>query len=609
MVGTVQIIFHPFNRVIRVERGTTILDAIRLADLQIESICGGKGECRKCKVILTKGVFPSIPSTAQKGLSANEIELGYVLACQVQIDSDCEITIPVESRIDFPKILLETSITTGELYPGTAVYAMTFAPDEYMPFSGGSIRMPDYTGPRPTVNPSMYRDITECKDSCTVTVSWTNRYPEIVRLEKQRTASPNYGVAIDLGTTTIVALLVDLSTGSVVARASTLNKQITYGEELVTRMAFAHQKEGLKKLQVAAIESITAVLRRLVKDAGVPIDGINDVCLGGNTVMNHLLTGKDPTYLEMADAQVSHRPIVCKAGDLGLPLNPEIYFYILPNVSRYVGGDAIGDVLSSGLHTSSEISLLIDLGTNGEIILGTKEWLASASCASGPAFEGSGITHGMRAMRGAIEHVIINPVTREAQVSTIDGQTPKGICGSGIIDSVSEMFRTNVLDFAGKIVPNGPQVREGKDGLEYLLVPTEKTQIGRDIVITQRDLAYIMDSKAALLGAIGVLMKKYKVTVKDVTNVYLAGAFGTYVNTKNLTDFGMIPRFPKAMFHFLGNGCLTGTLSTLLSMKKREEAETIAERMVYLDLLIDADFIEEYTAALYIPGKKEYFEG
>lgn len=607
MAHNVRIVFHPFNRVIEVEKGTTILEAIRQAGLQVESICGGKGECRKCKVILTKGTCAPFRDQAQKGLSPKEVELGYVLSCQVQVDSDCEVTIPVESRIDTPKILVETTVPVDEIYPGTAKYEMTFAEDQYMPFSGGSIRMPEYTGPRPRVNPSIYKDITDCKEACTVTVSWTNRYPEIVRLEKQKSSLKNYGIAIDLGTTTIVALLVDLGAGSIVTKASTMNGQITYGEELVTRVAFAHEPEGLKKLQTAAINSVNKVIDRLVKDAGISTEGISDVCVGGNTVMNHLITGRDPTYLEMADAKVAHRPLVHKARDLGLNLNPEIYLYCLPNVSRYVGGDAVGDVLASGMYTSDETSLLIDLGTNGEIILGNREWLASASCASGPAFEGSGITHGMRAMKGAIEHVVIDPITREAQVTTIEGQRPKGICGSGIIDTVTEMYRSGILDFAGKIVPGGQRVREGKEGQEYLLVPAEKTQIDRDIVITQRDMAYIMDSKAALSGAIGVLMKKYKITVKDVTHVYLAGAFGTYVNTRNLTEFGMIPRFPNASFHLLGNGCLTGSLSALLSMKKREEAESIANKMVYIDLLVDTDFIEEYTAALYIPGKKEYF--
>ncbi|MDD1706720.1 MAG: ASKHA domain-containing protein, partial [Methanoregulaceae archaeon] len=452
MAQKVRIVFHPFNRLIEVENGTTILEAIRQAGLQVESICGGKGECRKCKVILTKGTCAPFRDQAQKGLSPKEVELGYVLSCQVQVDSNCEVTIPVESRIDTPKILVETTALVDEIYPGTSKYEMTFAEDQYMPFSGGSIRMPEYTGPRPRVKPSMYKDITECKEACTVTVSWTNRYPEIVRLEKQKSSQKNYGIAIDLGTTTIVALLVDLGTGSVIARESTMNGQITYGEELVTRLAFTHSPEGLKKLQTAAINSVNTVIGRLVKDAGISIEEVNDVCVGGNTVMNHLITGRDPRYLEMADAKVSHRPLVHKARDLGLDLNPEIYLYCLPNVSRFVGGDAVGDVLTSGMHTSDDTSLLIDLGTNGEIILGNREWLASASCASGPAFEGSGITHGMRAMKGAIEHVVIDPITREAQVTTIEGQRPKGICGSGFIDAVTEMYRSGVLDFAGKIV-------------------------------------------------------------------------------------------------------------------------------------------------------------
>jgi uncharacterized 2Fe-2S/4Fe-4S cluster protein (DUF4445 family) len=323
--------------------------------------------------------------------------------------------------------------------------------------------------------------------------------------------------------------------------------------------------------------------------------------------MNYLFLGKDCSDLEIVDVELSRDPIIVKAKDLKLDINPEAYVYSVPNVSRFLGGDAIGDVLTSDMHKSGDMSLMVDLGTNGEIIFGNGSWLFSCSCASGPAFEGEGVRHGMRAALGGIERVKIDEKTLKAQVSVIGDIKPKGICGSGLIDVVAEMFRVGIMDFSGKIVPGKPRVREGKWGQEYLVVPAEETSIGRDIVITQTDLDYVIDSKAATCGAITVLMKKLKIGIKDVKNIYLAGAFGTYTDLENATRLGVFPEFPNAKIHPIGNGSLAGAYLTLMSMEKRKEAREIAEKIVYIDLLVDLEFIDEYSKALYIPGAMEYF--
>ena len=604
----VRIVFNPLNKVIEVEKGTILLEAIRQAGIQIESICGGKGQCGKCKVIFGKGEVKHLSDVYKKHLSEQEIAEGYLLSCQTRVLTDSEFIIPVESRIDRPKILLSAELKIESVHPATGKYPVKILSiDEFL--KQPSIRLEGYSGPRPHVDDEIYKKMIAINDPATATVSWTkNNYPEIICVEPGDKTEFNYGLAIDLGTTTVVGVLVDLNNGEILARDSTLNKQITYGEELLTRIAFASKHEGLEKLQRAAVESINEVIDRLTANAKVKYDDITDVCVGGNTVMNHMLVGKDPAYLEMADIEVSRKPFVIKAKKIGLKVNPEAYIYCLPNVSRFLGGDAIGDVIASGMHTSGELSLLVDLGTNGEIIFGNEDWLASASCASGPAFEGAGIKFGMRAMQGAIEHVKIDPKTCEASYTVIGNTKPRGICGSGIIDAAAEMFSVGILDFAGKLVEGkNPLVRRGPEGLEYVLVPAEKTAIGRDIVITQEDIDYLMDSKAAACGAIGVLMKKYKISIYDVKHVYLAGAFGAYTDLKNVIKFGIFPEFPNAKFHPIGNGSLSGAYATLISMKKREEARMIAEKMVYIDLLIDVDFIEEYSAAIYIPGKREFY--
>ncbi len=608
MKKTVKVIFHPLNKVVEVKQGTLLLDAIREADIQIESICGGKGECGKCRVILNKGEVSLVSDAHKKRLSPQELSQGYHLACQVRVMSDSEFTIPVESRIDRPKILLSTEMTIEEFNPASRKYPVKILSSQDQLFLRPSIKLEGYSGLRPRVDDEIYRKILSMGEPITAIVSMTNNYPEIIDVKPGDTRELNYGLAVDLGTTTVVMLLVNLTDGKIIGRSSTLNRQITYGEELITRIAFASQKDGLEKLQKAAVESINELVKKFTLSVGVKSDDITDVCIGGNTVMNHLLVGMDPTYLEMANVQVSRNPIIKKAKDIGMNVNPEAYIYCLPNVSRFVGGDAIGDVIASGMHKSKELSLLIDLGTNGEIIFGNSDWLASASCASGPAFEGAGIKFGMRAMRGAIEHVKINPETFKAEYEVIGNTAPKGICGSGIIDAVAEMFSVGVLDFAGKIVEGKtPLVRMGNEGLEFVLVPAEETAVGRDIVITQRDMDYIMDSKAAACGAVGVLMKKYKISIYDVKNIYLAGAFGAYTDLKNVIKFGILPEFPNGEFHPIGNGSLSGAYATLLSMEKREEARDIAEKMVYIDLLVDVDFVDEYSAAIYIPGKREFF--
>jgi uncharacterized 2Fe-2S/4Fe-4S cluster protein (DUF4445 family) len=426
-------------------------------------------------------------------------------------------------------------------------------------------------------------------------------------VEAAAKAGPLYGVAVDLGTTTVVGSLVDLQTGKVIDTKSTLNRQITYGEELITRIGYASNPEKLARMRLAAIESIDMVITALVKAAGIRKTDIMDMCVAGNTVMHHLFCGIEPRYLEMVNADVPRTALVRKATDAGFNLHEGAQVYCLPNVSRFVGGDAIGDVLASGMYSSADISLLIDLGTNGEILIGNKDWIVSASCASGPAFEGAGTTFGIRAMKGAIEHVNLDPATSAITCAVIGDVPPRGICGSGIIDAVAVMVTTGALDFAGKLRGDHPLVRPGEECLEYVLVPADRTAIGRDIIISQHDIDYFMDSKAAACGAIGVLLNKCKLTVADIRHVYLAGAFGTYTNMANATRLGIIPEFPNATTHQIGNGSLSGAYATLVSRSHRTMAEDVAAMMAYIDLMVDTDFYEEYLAALYIPGKRELF--
>ncbi|MDD1703097.1 MAG: ASKHA domain-containing protein, partial [Methanoregula sp.] len=563
---TIRVIFQPMNRVLSVPAGTPLFTALREAGIWVESICGGKGFCGKCRVILTNGTCSSQPDSATAcHLSPEEKASGYYLACQVTLTADAEFMIPVESRIDSPQILISSTIAIDAVAPSVSRYRVEVMPTEGLPFASHSIRFSGYSGPRPRMSDERYNALLTSGIPQSAILSTARSPPEVIAVGPAEPGVPLYGAAIDLGTTTVVGCLVNLETGAIAATASAMNCQITYGEELITRIGYAASEGGLETLQRAARESVNTVLLSLAESSGIDNDRIMDVCIAGNTVMNHLLCGMDPRHLDLANAPVSREPLLKRAGDLGLCTYPESWVYILPNVSRFVGGDAIGDLIASGMHVSGEPGLIIDLGTNGEIVLGNRTWSASVSCASGPAFEGAGVTSGMRAMKGAIDHVRVDPVTREISVTTIGDARARGICGSGIIDAAVAMLRTGALDFAGKIRHPHPRVRSGADGYEYVLVPTGDSATGRDIVITQRDIDYLMDSKAAACGAIAVLLKKYKCGVDNIRHVYLSGAFGAYTDIKNATRFGILPEFPHAEVHAIGNGSLSGAYATLVS--------------------------------------------
>jgi uncharacterized 2Fe-2S/4Fe-4S cluster protein (DUF4445 family) len=607
---SIRVLLNPINREIFAEKGDILLHRLQEEGIHIEALCGGKGICGKCKVILEKGRVEKRSIISDKLLSQGELESGYHLACMIKLIENCEFTIPLESRIENPKILISAELKIPEIKPAITKHLLQSKPKQInnLLLSYSRLKLMNYKGTSPRVPETIYDRINNLKNNTvTVTVTRTNGFPEIINAQEGDTLERNYGLAIDIGTTTMVAVLVDLNNGNIMGTGSGMNKQITYGEDLVTRTAIARTDEGLKKLQKVVVEAINEIISKIYEETGVKPQEVNDTTVGANTVMNHLFTGLESGYLEIANVEVSRDPIIAKAGKIGLNVNPDGYVFCIPNVSRFLGGDAVGDVIASEMHKSEEMSLMVDLGTNGEIIFGNNKWLFSCSCASGPAFEGEGVRHGMRAAIGGIDHVKIDDETKKAEVSTIGDIPAKGICGSGLIDLVAEVFRVGVMDFSGKFVPSMPYVREGKWGLEYVVVTADKTSIGRDIVLTQSDLDYVIDSKAAACGAVTVLMKKLKIDTWDTKHIYLAGAFGTYTDMENAIRLGILPEFPNGSYHPLGNGSLSGAYATLISVDKRREAAKVAKNMVYIDLLVDLEFIEEYSKALYIPGDKEYF--
>jgi uncharacterized 2Fe-2S/4Fe-4S cluster protein (DUF4445 family) len=545
-------------------------------------------------------------------LSKEELTKGYHLACLTRIQSDVEVTVPIESLREKPSILLTGKIPPHEVKPLSKKYLVDFSS-----YPKGNSKESLVNGirkiiglPKVNIDDSVKADFPAIEDVnvLTVTINTVTDTPEIIQVNSGDNTKNNFGLAIDVGTTTVVVYLVDLISGDVIDQDSTLNKQITYGEELISRIGYAKDESGLLALQEATKESINLLIKRLTTKHIIEYKDITDVSVGANTVMNHFLVGLNTNYLNYADARVTRNPITRKASTLGILAHPKANVYCLPNVSRFLGGDAIGDILATGMHELDDVSLMIDMGTNGEVIFGNKVWLFSCSVPSGPAYEGSGLKFGMRGMKGAIDHVQVHPDTYMTTYTVIGNTPPKGICGSGIIDIMAEMYSVGILDRFGKIrKKDTPLIREGAGGLEFLVVESGKTEINRDIVVNQKDLDYMMDSKATLCGGISTLMKKLRLSIYDVKRVFLAGAYGRYMIPQNAMKIGVFPEFPNAHVSSIGNGSVIGAYLTLLSSNERSQAKEIARKMAYIDLLVDPDFMEDYEAAFIIPGKPELF--
>lgn len=598
------LVVQPSGRVVEARPGDLLLDVVRDAGILLEAICGGAGECGKCRVVVTPPeAVEETGGPVRHALPPEDRARGYVLACRARVVADCTVTVPVESRIVAPKILMPALVGEGELDPSVRAYPVSVEAD---PFSiSASVRLAGYRGPRPRVDPELLDRLRASTGDCWGVVHEDGGSARL--LLARRTPGPLYGFAVDLGTTTVVGALMDLATGRVAATGAALNRQITWGEELLTRCALGRKEAGRGILRRAAGESIDLVVRAATAEAGVSPNDVAEVVLAGNTVMTWLVAGRDPSPLELVDTPIDRGFVRFDAGELGLSLPPGTPVTCLPAISRFVGGDVVGDLLTAGLCASDEVSLLVDLGTNGEIVLGCAEWRACTSCASGPAFEGGGCSSGMRAMDGAIERVSFDPDKEAIGWSAIGGAPPRGLCGSGIIDAAYAMFRAGVLDFTGRLVEGAPGVRRGRDGLEFVLVPAEETATGRAVTVTEQDMTYLMDSKAAVLGAVAVLLDRYRVRPADVRHLYLAGAFGAYADLASVSGFGILPRLPNAAVHALGNGSLAGAYAALLSRARRREAEDCAASTAYIDLLVDPAFVEAYTAALQIPGPARLF--
>jgi len=606
--------FLPSYRKIEVARGTTILDAAQRAGMNINVVCGGQGKCGKCIVYVQSGRTEFDRQKYSQFFTEEELARGACLACETTIQGDLQVVIPESTLIQEQKILIEGRDTEIEFRPAVKKYYVDLQPPTLtdpspdltrllwgIQKSGGPVAEKIYV-PLEVMReiPALLRH-SDWKVSGTIALV-PGGY-RLIDLQENDTSKRIYGAAVDLGSTTVVAYLWDLVTGKVVGVASNYNKQISCGEDILARVNFA-RKNGLSKLQSLATESINAALTAASNTARIDREDIYEVVVAGNTVMTHMLLGIDPAYI-IAEPYVPvvQRALSVAAARIGINANRNCGLFVFPAVSDFIGGDIIADILACGMGERMEISLLIDIGTNFEVVLGNNEWMFSCAGAAGPALEGGEVLFGMRANPGAIEKVTIDPVTLDPTWATINNIKPRGITGSGLIDILAELISACVIDRTGRINTgiDHPRVRKGAHFPEFVVAWARETDIGKDIVITENDIKNLIMSKASIHAACVTLMKEAGVTRHDIATIYFAGAFGNYLDKKNATIIGMIPETDFKRIKNIGNGAVTGANIALINRRERKVLDAIAGKIAYIELNAEPSFMDDYTSSTFLP--------
>ncbi|MFC2003220.1 ASKHA domain-containing protein [Chloroflexota bacterium] len=422
-------------------------------------------------------------------------------------------------------------------------------------------------------------------------------------MEPRDAKGRHYSLAFDIGTTTVCGQLLDLNRGKVIAEGIEYNQQIRYGQDVISRIVYC-QRGGCPKLQEAVVATINGIIRQLVTDSQVDVQDVGHLAVAGNTTMIQILLGLDPKYIRLAPytpAATFIPPV--KAVSLGIEVSEHVYLFTFPLIASYVGGDINAGIVGTGVHQRKTLTYYIDIGTNGEIVVGNSDWMVAAACSAGPAFEGGGIKHGMVATNGAIEDFDINPSNLGPVIGTIGGEKPRGICGSGLINIIAELLEAGVIGQNGKFNTDlaTKRVRKGGDGYEYVLSWASETQTGKDIVITEADIDNLIRAKAAMYAGCQTLVASVGLTCSDLEQVIIAGAFGSHINIEKGVTIGLFPDIPRDRFTFIGNGSLLGARLTSFSTDLLDDARMVARMITNLELSENADFMKNYIASLFLP--------
>ena len=620
----VKVHFEPDNADIMVAKGENLLQAAIAAGVHIQASCGGNGVCGTCKVSIEKG---QVDSTRTEKLSDEEYQQGLRLACQSRVLTDLTVYVPVESRLEKAVLSQESkkasvALATGWRFKPPLSKLFVELPPPTLEDNAGDLtrllrglkrryHLSDMSADFAVVNKlaKVLRDGDWKATATTIvtaakprTKAW--RRPRIINIEPGDTREKHHSLAFDIGTTTVCGQLLDLNRGTVLAEGIEYNRQISYGEDVITRIAYCQKPGGLKKLQQAVVANINGIIEELVARSRVDLESIGHIMLAGNTTMTQILLGLNPKYIRLAPyTPVANFFPPVEAASLGIKVGKHVQIFAFPAVASYVGGDIVSGVVGVGLQQRKDLTFFMDVGTNGEIVIGNSDWLVTASCSAGPAFEGGGIRHGIVATSGAIEDFTINPASFEPEISTIGGEKPKGICGSGLINIVAGLLEAGVISRNGKLNPDLPtkRIRHGADGYEYVLAWAPETQIGKDIAITEIDIDNLIRAKGAMYAGCQTLTKSVGISCADFERVIIAGAFGSHINIESAITIGLLPDLPVEKFIFVGNGSLLGARLTSFSRDLLDDARKVAEMMTNVELSESADFMNNYIAALFLP--------
>ena len=626
---TASVTFLPHNRTISVSKGETLIRAALQAGVHINASCGGGGVCGKCRIKLEEG---AVAEGISERLSAEDIATGYRLACLAKIDGDITVRVPVESTIDAtvlnqPMAPRRTAKIQKFDFNSLKEKGLFIAPVEKiyleLPPPDANNNMPDVSRLVNALHhqsglhrleltlPTIRRLPAELRqDDFRVTVTVIKPVRDdgknlITNIQAGDHSAESYALAVDIGTTTVYVQLIDLSTGEIKGERGDFNGQISYGEDVISRIMYAEKPEGLTTLQSVIVATINRLIGKILDKSGVNRQNISTITIAGNTTMTQLLLAIDPSCIRRAPyvpAATLYPPFL--AHTIGLDLAEHTIVLLFPQVSSYVGGDIVSGIMGTGIYRDDELTLFLDIGTNAEIVVGNKDWLACAACSAGPAFEGGGIEFGMRATKGAIEDFSLDPVTWEPMLVTIGGARPRGICGSGLLTMVALMFEMGVINNVGKFNRGlgSKRIREGHYGIwEYVLAWRDETDIDRDIVINEMDIQNLIRAKGAIYSGCMTLLTEVGFGMEQIERVILAGGFGSYIDLEKAMTLGLLPEVDPDRVHFIGNGSLLGARMSALTNRIRYDVVEATKKMTNFELSETQSYISNYVAAMFIP--------
>jgi uncharacterized 2Fe-2S/4Fe-4S cluster protein (DUF4445 family) len=622
------VVFYPHEKKITVPEGEVLIRAAMDAGVHINASCGGGGVCGKCRVLIESG---EVEGGITEKLDRADRENGYRLACLSKVTGDLTVRVPVESSVDPAVLNVQTpgrkTARIREMDLNELKEKGLFLPPIEkrflkLPPPSAQDNMPDvmrlvgflkltHNEHRMEVSLSVIRKLPDVLRESDFEVTVMLARPviagsktHIINVQPGDTTGRHYAVAMDIGTTTVYGQLIDLITGEVIARVGDFNAQISYGEDIISRLVFAEKPGGLDRLHGAVVGTVNGILEKLVKKAVIDCDDISSVTLAGNTTMTQLLLRVNPRYIRRSPyvpASTLYPPI--SASEVGIQIGEHVSALVYPLISSYVGGDIVAGVMGSGLYRTEKLTLFMDIGTNAEVVIGNREWLACAAASAGPALEGGGIEFGMRAAKGAIEDFSIDPVTYEPMVLTIGNKPPRGICGSGLIAVVATLFELGVINQRGKYNRdlNTPRIRETDGIREYVLVWADQSQAGRDIVLTEPDIDNFIRAKGAIYSASMTLLAEVGLDIRDIEQIIMAGGFGSYIDLEKSMTVGLLPETDPEKVTFIGNGSLLGAKMSALTNRIRKDVGQVMQRMTNFELSETPSYMDNYIAALFLP--------